>query len=274
MTPEVLEALSNSIDYKYDISKDKDGNVVVGEVHLCTNLPLENKKEVDSLLEQNKDSVFIIEGDMRGSGWDEAGNTSNTVMDRTRRFAEENNKPLEILDNEDLVNSKNGYRYKLWEHVGSQISEYDYNFTLGLYHVREAFMLYRRNPKEVYENIINSPRITETTKNIFLTSLKTFLLSMQTGNPKEQLNKIDTFCQQFIIYDGTCRERFYQEKISEIKESHAEKKIFAVFGNTHKEGIAKTIEDTNYRTPFKGEAKMIWEIQEFKEIANQPISFQ
>lgn len=267
-SPEFVDNAKENIQYSFNLDKDESGNVVIGENHFNSNgLTEQENEEQTKLLEENKDSIFVVETDMSQQAQYNQLGVENTFMDRTIKYAKEKGKPLENMD-EELINAENSTRYLLWEKIGTTISEDDYHYTMAIYQILQAGY---SNPDsippfaQIYANILSNEAIPDTQKIPYLEGLKTIMFATKSGD----LSKITEVAKTFIKNDGRIREIYYQEKIAKIKQENPEKKLFVVCGNAHREAISKTIKDTNYRSPLN-EAKLQWQITELREQLNTP----
>ncbi len=100
--------------------------------------------------------------------------------------------------------------------------------------------------------------LSESKKQTYLNGFSKYIRLLQSEDREEKLEGVDKLIHSFIDYDSICREIYYQKKIAEIRKENPDKKIFTVFGKAHTDGISKTLQDSNYRTPLPSIAKMKW----------------
>lgn len=228
--------------------------IVVGELHQRTNPSQKEDERFDQLLQENKDSVFILESDPGKSDLFSQTGSSKTFIGEALQFAKENNSHMEIMDDERITKD----RYGIWEEVDSDFSRSDFDSLNSMYIMRIGMQIHNQSFEDVVNNVNNSQLLDEERKQTYLNGFSKYIRILQSDERDKKLESIDKLVHSFIQYDAICRERYYQKKIVDIKNEQPEKKIFAVFGKSHTEGISKTLQDSNYRTPLPPIAKMKW----------------
>lgn len=234
-----------------------DDHTLIGEKHIRLGYRQEDNDSFSELLETNKDSIFVLEFDP--SSPSAYADTKDSFMSQTFKYATDQKSDLVILDDEEI----NSNRFGIWKEAGSNISieEFDYMNSLLLIHTN----LINPSTEDILSTIKNSP-LDDTRKDTYYKGLKKYL-DILTGNKgREELNKIYNLISSFINYDSTCREIYYQEKVSEIIKNNPERKVFAVFGQSHTEGISKTIKDPNFRSNLSSGAKMKYQLTIVKDL--------
>lgn len=266
---EFVNIAKEGLDHYCNIEKDVEGNTIVGELHINPKgLTEEEKKEWAKLLEENSDSIFIVESDMSKSKIYSNIGVEDTFMNKTIKFTQENNKRLEIMHDELVYNQK-GERYELWRRMGTTISEgqYSYMFLVSNY-IINGMLINPANPpslEDIRHNIISNKEYTEAQKYEYEKALTTISLASGYGD----LDKLLNATKAFVAYDSVKRENYYQEKVSKIKLENPGKKIFAVFGGDHQEGIMKTMENPDYRTDAEDQ-KMLKVIEDLRNTFSIP----
>lgn len=228
--------------------------IVVGELHQRTNPSQKEDERFDQLLQENKDSVFILESDPGKSDLFSQTGSSKTFIGKALQFAKENNSHMEIMDDERITKD----RYGIWEEVGSDFSQRDFDTLNSIYMMRNGIQLHHQSFEQVVSNIQNSEILDEGRKQTYLNGFSKYIRILQSEERDSKLASIDKLVTSFFEYDAICRERYYQGKVAKIKEEKPDKKIFAVFGKSHTQGISKTIQDPTYRTPLPSIAKTKW----------------
>jgi len=229
-------------------------NIVIGELHLREKPSLEENERFNQLLEQNKDSIFVLEADPSKSDVFEDNQSSPTFMSQALKYSKEKNIRAEILDDEKI----SGNRYEIWKEAGSEFSQEEYDNIIAMYIMRVGIYKNNLSLKDVVSNVNNSEKLDAVRKQTYLNAFSRYMEILQSEKRDEKLKNIEGLILSYIDYDAVCRERNYQKKVGEIKDGNPDKKIFAVFGKSHTEGISKTLEDTNYRTQLLPVAKMKW----------------
>ncbi len=231
-----------------------DGTTVIGEKHLRENPSTKEDQRFKQILEKNKESIFVLES--KPSQSSVFSNSGNTFMSQTLKFGQENNNRMEIMDDERI--SKD--RYGIWKEAGSDLTIEDFDSINSLYLMRQGLAIYNLSFEQIVSNVMNSEILDNSRKETYLNGFLRYTRYIQGENRKENLQKIDKLLSSFINYDSICREIYYQGKIDKIVKENPNKNILAVFGQSHFQGIAKTIQNNEYRTPLPSGAKIRWEM--------------
>lgn len=231
-----------------------DNGVVIGELHQRENPSQSEDERFNQLLEENRNSIFILESDPTKSDLFTQKESPKTFVGKALQFAQENNSMVEIMDDERI--SKD--RYGIWKEVGSDFSQKDFDILNAIYIMRTGIKVHNQTFEQVVSNIINSKILDEDRKQTYLNEFSKYIRILQSENKDSKLESVDKLVLSFIEYDAICRERYYQGKVAKIAEQNPDKKVFAIFGKSHTEGISKTIQDSNYRTPLPSIAKTKW----------------
>ena len=84
------------------------------------------------MLDQNKDSIFVLESDPSNSDIFTEKNSPPTFMSQALEFAKKNNIQVEIMDDERI--SKD--RYGIWQEAGTDFSQQDFDIINAIYIMR------------------------------------------------------------------------------------------------------------------------------------------
>lgn len=228
--------------------------LVIGELHQRENPSQKEEGRFDQLLEENKDSTFILESNPSKSDLFTNTQSPKSFMEKALQFAQENSNQMEIMDDERITKD----RYGIWKEVGTDFSQRDFDTLNSIYMMRNGIQLHHQSFEQVVSNIQNSEILDEGRKQTYLNGFSKYIRILQSEERDSKLASIDKLVTSFFEYDAICRERYYQGKVAKIKEEKPDKKIFAVFGKSHTQGISKTIQDPTYRTPLPSIAKTKW----------------
>ena len=231
-----------------------NNGVVVGELHQRENPSQKEDERFNQILEENIDSIFILESDPSKSELFTNTQSPTTFMEKALQFAQENRNQMEIMDDERITKD----RYGIWKEVGTDFSQRDFDTLNSIYMMRNGIQLHNQSFEQVVSNIQNSEILDEGRKQTYLNEFSKYIRLLQSEDRDSKLASIDKLVTSFFEYDAICRERYYQGKVAKIKEEKPDKKIFAVFGKSHTQGISKTIQDPTYRTPLPSIAKTKW----------------
>lgn len=231
-----------------------NNGLVIGELHQRENPSQKEKERFDQLLEENKDSTFILESNPSKSDLFTNTQSPKSFMEKALQFAQENRNQMEIMDDERITKD----RYGIWKEVGTDFSQRDFDTLNSIYMMRNGIQLHNQSFEQVVSNIQNSEILDEGRKQTYLNEFSKYIRILQSEERDSKLASIDKLVTSFFEYDAICRERYYQGKVAKIKEEKPDKKIFAVFGKSHTQGISKTIQDPTYRTPLPSVAKTKW----------------
>ena len=231
-----------------------DNGVVIGELHQRENPSQQENERFNQLLDQNKDSIFVLESDPSNSDIFTEKNSPPTFMSQALEFAKKNNIQVEIMDDERI--SKD--RYGIWQEAGTDFSQQDFEIINTIYIMRMGLNVHNISFEQVVNNIQNSEILDEGRKQTYFNSFSKYIRLLQSEDRDIKLENIDKLIHSYLKYDAICRERYYQKKIANIIENNPGRKIFAVFGKSHTQGISNTIEGSIYLTPLPSIAKMKW----------------
>lgn len=228
-----------------------DEHILIGEKHIRLGYNQEDNDSFSGLLEKNKDSIFVLE--FNPSSPSAYADTKDSFMSQTFKYATDQNSDLVILDDEKI----NSNRFRMWKEAGSNISIEEFDYMSSLLFIQKE--LNTQSTEDILSTIENSS-LDDTRKNTYYKVYEKYLSIFTENKGQEELNKIYNLISSFISYDSACREIYYQRKVSEIIKNNPERKIFAVFGESHLEGISKTIQDPNFRRNLPSGAKMKFQL--------------
>ena len=228
--------------------------VVIGELHQRENPSEKENERFNKILKENKDSIFVLESDPSDSDLFTEKNSPPTFMSQALEFAKKNNTQVEIMDDEKIKYN----RYEVWKDAGSDLSQRDWDNITAVYIMRVGLNIHNTTFEQIVANVFNSQVLDESRKQTYLNSFSKYMRILQSEDRDIKLESIDKLVHSYIKYDAICRERYYQKKVANIIENNPDRKIFAVFGKSHTQGISNTIEGSIYPTPLPSIAKMKW----------------
>lgn len=85
------------------------------------------------------------------------------------------------------------------------------------------------------------------------------ILQSSPDEAAQQVGSLMTLLKSYAELDSVCRERSYQDRIVGVNRQNQDSKLLVVVGKSHRLGIAGTLADPEYRTPFDDQ-----QVQEFK----------
>lgn len=278
LKPDFVDIARENIQYSFSVKEDNDGNIVVGEIHVNPKgLSEEKRQEQTKLLEeQPEDTLFVVEyNTFKNKRYVQIGGVEDTLMGRTIQFAQEKDRNLIFMDDENGTEDDQWWKsnaswYALWQRMGSTISREDFFYMRTVVQIMDTLT---RDPKGAEEYIQKALEYTMRNQELSVIEKSTLLNAIKgtiTGLEQGGLKKMNEAVMTFINYDGRIRDRYYQEKIVNIKKANPGKKIFAVFGKNHQETILEALNNPNgsSNTQPQNEAKMLWTISELKEYSN------
>lgn len=222
-------------------------HTIIGENHRReTYLDYTYSDEVfQQLLEENSDSLFVLEADHRKpSAWLES-EVENGFMTQAGKFAFEKDLPYVIMDDGRMSG------YDVWEFACTDINQQDFAFTRAL---MRSILDFRKGIP--LEKTIEALGILNDLQDPFRTSklegVRLFSVITNGHFSQESIDDLVALIGMSINYDAVCREILYQAKVQRVTEMYPKKTLFMVFGGNHVPGIQKTLEDEThkYRTPL------------------------
>lgn len=243
--------VKDSISHEYTV-EEVNGNHIVGELHIRVLNNPEDNTSYNKLLEENSDSIFVIESDPSQSNTFQ--NNPNTFMNMTLTYVRKKDLPLETMDDETMRYN----RFGVWETAGSDLTQEDFDLINSLYF---PYSQPKVPPIELL-NMIQNSNLQDSRKQIYYNGILKYIGIFKDEKAYEKLESVKNLALSFIRYDSICREIYYQKKIAKIMEENPNKKIFAVFGNSHKKGIAQTLKEKEYTTPLPSSKELKDMIQE------------
>ncbi len=235
----------------FEVSEGTEGNIVIGEQHLrLINTP-EFQHQFEAYLAGLKSGDFVIvehASDPKLNAW--------TVLSSETRFMQQ----AEMYPNESngvhLVVMDTTSKWEAWENSakGLGIDREDFFFTNGLLDASQRIFA-EGGIEKLIADIQGNETLTEEDKKASLQGIQRFMQILM-SNPeqsKQQLEQLARLRQLYIQVDSICRERMYQQEVAAIRTQSPEVKLLVVVGNTHRGGVAETINDPAYRTDFDAE---------------------
>jgi hypothetical protein len=256
--------IKDNLDPETTFTETKVGSdLLIGEIHRRKkNIDYsETDKKLQELLEENRDSIFVLEDDPSRTNIYKEEEVKGGTMWQSFEFVLNNNLPFLVLD-DGRIN-----RYDLWRFAGSDIDETDFAFIQGIWRATFSQKNLPTNTliEYLYQKEDHESPLTESMKK----GSELYLLMTNGQLPKENVNYfVHNFLTTLLTYDSICRERMYQHKIEAVKGNYPSRKFFIQVGLAHIEGIEKTLnkKEGKYRTPLPSSVQIKNKINEYRNL--------
>jgi hypothetical protein len=200
--------------------------------------------QLEEILESNKDSIFVVQQIP----------TPESSLFPTYMNMLEHGFDLRILTSEEELTR----RYTLWVDMGSNFALEEYDFMNAFYYCALC-IAERRNFQEVARNIMDNPILTQDRIKTYLKALNLAYFTiddLSNISEYERNSQRDEIIEYFLKYDNKCLERLYQVRLINLINEKSGRNIVVIADDKHIDGIKRTNENPNYRTPLPGTANM------------------
>lgn len=247
---------------RFEVSENTEGNIIIGEQHLRLVNTLEFQQRFETYLASLKSGDFIIvehTSDPKRNAWTTLSSETRFMQQAEMYPNETNEIRLEVMDTTS--------KWEAWENSAQElgIDREDFFYTNGLLDASQRIFA-EGGIEKLIADIQSNETLTEEDKEASLQGVQRFM-QILISNPeqsKQQREQLTRLRQLYIQVDSICRERLYQQKITEVKTQYPETKLLVVIGNTHRGGVAETMNNPAYRTEF--DTKLVGEFKDSVEL--------